>query len=188
MRKLKLQMQITLDGFSSGLNDEMDWMTLNWDDQLNDFVSNLTTPIDCIVMGRKLAEGFIPHWAANPEQESIEAAEKMNNTPKLVFTKTMEHSPWRNAVLAKGNLREEINNLKQKAGGDIIVYGGISFVAALLKENLIDDLYLFVNPVIIGHGRSIFNQITNKQELTLKQSIGFPCGISLLRYSLKNNF
>ena len=100
----------------------------------------------------------------------------------------MEHSPWRNAVLAKGNLREEINNLKQQAEGDIIVYGGISFVAALLKENLIDDLYLFVNPVIIGHGRSIFNQITNKQELTLKQSIGFPCGISLLRYSLKNNF
>ena len=72
MRKVKLQMQVSLDGYVAGPNGEMDWMVWNWDDQLKDHVARLTESVDCIVLGRHLAEGFIPHWAnavANPMLE-----------------------------------------------------------------------------------------------------------------------
>ena len=63
MRKLKLQMQQTVNGFVGGPNGEMDWMDMNWGDDINQYVTALTEPVDTIVMGRKLAEGFIPYWA-----------------------------------------------------------------------------------------------------------------------------
>ncbi len=69
MRKLKLQVQMTIDAYVAGLNGEMDWMTFNWDEQLNKYVTELTEHVDCIVLGRKLAQGFIPHWASQPEGE-----------------------------------------------------------------------------------------------------------------------
>lgn len=80
---------MTVDGYIAGPNGEMDWMAWNWDDALKNYVTAITAPVDCIILGRKLAEGFIPHWAANPEQEG---ADKMNNTAKVVFTKTLDKS------------------------------------------------------------------------------------------------
>ena len=119
MRKLKLQVQITVDGYIAGPNGEMDWMVWDWDDALKNYVTAITTPVDCIILGRKLAQDFIPHWAANPEQEG---ANKMNDTAKVVFTKTLDKSEWPNTVLAKGNLVDEIIQLKKQPGKDIIVY------------------------------------------------------------------
>ncbi|MGV0028282.1 dihydrofolate reductase family protein [Phormidesmis priestleyi] len=82
MRKLKLQVQLSIDGFISGSNGEMDWMTLSWDDDLKQYVSEITDPVDCIVLGRKLAEGFIPHWAARPEGADARSIDKFNDTEK----------------------------------------------------------------------------------------------------------
>src|ERR1017187_5763074 len=127
MRKVKLQMQVSVDGFVAGPNGEMDWMAWNWDDELKKHVTDLTEPVDCIIMGRKLAQGFIPYWAdvaAKPDDPQYLFGMKMHATPKVVFTKTLEKSEWANAVLAKGNLADEINNLKKQDGKDIIVYGG----------------------------------------------------------------
>ena len=90
MRKLKLQVQMSVDGFISGPNGEMDWMTFDWDDELKECVTEITTPIDCIVLGRKLAQGFIPHWAAvaaNPDDPEFAAGRKFTDTHKVVFTK-----------------------------------------------------------------------------------------------------
>src|SRR5690242_1540763 len=105
MRKLKVQVQMSVDGFIAGPNGEMDWLVFNWDDELKNYVKELTEPIDCIVLGRKLAQGFIPHWASHPEQEG---ADTFNNAAKVVFTKTLEESQWDNTVLAKGDLVDEI--------------------------------------------------------------------------------
>jgi dihydrofolate reductase len=106
MRKLKLQVQMTVDGYIAGINGEMDWATRNWDDKLKKYVGALTEPVDCIVLGRKLAQGFIPYWASHPEQEG---AEKFNGTPKVVFTKTLENRNgtipcWRRAIWLKKSL------------------------------------------------------------------------------------
>ena len=116
MRKLKLQVQMTMDGFIAGHDGEMDWTTINWDDELKNYVTGITEPVDCIVLGRKLAQGFIPHWASNPE----EGAEKINNSRKVVFTKTLNKSEWDNTVLAKGDLVDEVTKLKKQDGKDII--------------------------------------------------------------------
>lgn len=149
MRKLKLQVQRSLDGFIAGPNGEMDWMTFAWDDALKEYVKKLTEPVDCILLGRKLAEGFIPHWAgvaANPNDPEFAAGQKFTNTPKVVFTKTLEQSPWDNTELATGDLADEVTQLKKQDGNDIIVYGGADFVSSLIKEGLIDEYHLFVNP------------------------------------------
>lgn len=185
MRKLKLQVQMTVDGYIAGPNGEMDWMTFNWNDDLKKYVTEITTPIDCIVLGRKLAEGFIPHWAsvaANPEHPEFTAGKKFTNTPKVVFTKTLDKSAWDNTVLAKGDLVDEVTKLKSQGGQDIIAYGGATFVSALIKHGLIDEFHLFINPVAIGSGMAIFKELDGKQNLTLKKSLAFACGIVVLCY------
>jgi dihydrofolate reductase len=187
MRKIKLQMQISANGFVAGPNGEMDWMTWNWDDALKKYVTDLTASVDSIIMGRKLAQGFIPYWAdvaAKPEDPQFLFGKIMNDAPKIVFTKTLQKSEWENTILAKGNLAEEIAELKKQNGKDIIVYGGANFVSNLIEENLIDELHLFVNPAAIGNGLTIFN---NKKNLKLAAATAFDCGIVILKYEpLKN--
>jgi dihydrofolate reductase len=185
MRKLKLQVQMTVDGYIAGLNGEMDWMELNWDDAIKQYVKDITEPVDCIILGRKLAEGFIPHWAsvaANPDNPEFTAGKKFAGTHKVVFTKTLDKSEWDHTVLAKGDLVDEITKLKKQDGEDIIAYGGATFVAALIKQGLIDEFHFFINPTAIGNGMTIFKELDSKQNLTLKKSLAFPCGIVLLCY------
>ena len=181
MRKLKLQVQMTVDGYIAGPNGEMDWTLSNWDDELKKYVGSLTDGVDCIILGRKLAEGFIPYWASHPEQEG---ADVFNNTAKVVFTKTLEASKWADTVLAKGDLVEEITRLKQQPGSDIIAYGGATFVSGLVKHGLIDEYHLFINPTAIGSGLSIFKELNGKQNLTLVKSTSFDCGMVVLNYEL----
>ena len=182
MRKLKLQVQMSVDGYIAGPKSEMDWMIWNWDDELKKYVTEITEPVDCIVLGRKLAQGFIPHWASHPE---LEGADKYNNTAKVVFTKTLEKSEWDNTVLAKGDLAEEINKLKSQEGKDIIAYGGASFVSSLIKQGLIDEYHLFINPSAIGDGMTIFKEIDHKQDFKLIKATQFECGIVVLHYEPK---
>lgn len=191
MKKLKLQVQLSVDGFVGGPKGELDWMVWDWDDELKDFVTALTEAVDCIILGNKMAPGFIPYWegvAANPVDPQHEFGKKMTDTKKVVFTKTLQKSPWNNTKLATGDLVEEINTLKAKSGsGDIIVYGGATFVSALIKAGLIDELNLFINPVAIGKGLTIFKELVDKQKFSLANSKAFACGIVVLTYNLKKD-
>ncbi len=193
MRTLKLQVQVSIDGFIAGPNGEMDWMVWDWDDELKDFTTQLTESIDCIVLGKSFAQGFIPHWqkvaqdADNPEQEF---GQKIVDVQKLVFSKNPAAPPaeldqWNNAKWAGTSLADGINKLKKEEGNDIIAYGGSEFVSSLIKEALIDELHLFVNPVALGNGMPIFHQLTNKQTFQTKAMNHFECGIVVLTYGLK---
>ncbi len=190
MRKLKLQLQMTVDGYIAGRNGEMDFMVWDWDDELKQYVTDITEPIDCIILGRKLAEGFIPYWAgvaANPDDPQFSAGKKFTNTPKVVFTKTLDKSEWENTILAKGDLVDEITKLKNQDGKDIIAYGGATFVSAIIKQRLIDEFHLFVNPTAIGDGMAIFKELDSKQNLTLVKSASYDCGIVVLNYEPKRD-
>lgn len=190
MRKLKLQVQMSVDGYIAGPNGEMDWMELNWGDDVKQYVDAITEPVDCIVLGRKLAEGFIPHWAnvaADPENPDVSSGKKFTDTAKVVFTKTLDQSTWDNTVLAKGDLVDEITQLKAQEGRDIIAYGGATFVSALIKRGLIDEFHLLVNPTAIGQGMPIFEELDNRQALTLIDAVPFECGIVALHYELKRD-
>ena len=190
MRKLKLQVQMTVDGFIAGPNGEMDFGVWDWDDALKQYVTDLTEPVNCIVLGRKLAAGFIPHWAgvaADPAHPEHTAGMKFTDTPKVVFTKTLDQSAWANTVLATGDLVDEITALKAQPGQDIIAYGGATFVASLIRHGLIDEYHLFVNPAAIGRGLAIFSELDGKQELTLVDATPFDCGIVVLHYALRRS-
>ncbi|GJM34901.1 MAG: pyrimidine reductase [Saprospiraceae bacterium] len=189
MRKLKLQVQTSVDNFIAGPNGEMDWMTWNWDEELNKYVKELTEPVDCIILGRKLAEGFIPTWtsrAADPKTAE-DFGREMVDTAKIVFTKTMHNADWENTTLEHGDLAEKVNELKQQSGGDIIAYGGSEFVSSLIKEELIDEYHLFVNPTAIGKGLAIFGEIEGKLALELSHAKAFSCGIVVLCYKPKKS-
>jgi dihydrofolate reductase len=109
------------------------------------------------------------HWTSaleKPESPEYSLAKMMVDYPKIVFTKTLDLSPWPNTVLAKGDIVDEVNRDKNKEGKDLLVYGGAGFVSSLIKHNLIDEYYLFVNPVALGKGMTIFKEFARKFELT----------------------
>lgn len=188
MRKLHLQMQTSVDGFvSTGPNDEQQWVTLVWK-EIKPYVLDLSDLTDTILIGRKLAVDYIPHWQGVEKQPSNPfhgVAERICRARKVVFTKTLEKSEWENTDLATGELAQEVNALKAEEGKDIIVYGGSSFVSALLRERLVDELHLFVNPIALGKGVSIFSELEEWQAFKLKRSIAYDCGLVLLNYNLQ---
>ena len=185
MRKLKLQMQLTVDGFVAGSSHEMDWIKYPWTDDISDYVTAITDPVDTILLGKNLAQGFIPHWenvAKDPNNADYESGVKFSETPKIVFTKTLDASVWNNTVLAKGDLVTEVNALKNQTGGDMIAYGGGKFVSALIQHNLIDEYHLFINPTAIGAGISIFQALQQYLYLELAECKKFDCGVALMKY------
>ncbi|MFI0464324.1 dihydrofolate reductase family protein [Saccharopolyspora sp. 5N102] len=186
MRKFKLQVQTTIDGYMSGPNGEMDWMTLPWSEDLASYIEALNEPIGTIVLGRKLAEGFIPHWASQPADEAQEGIDRINNTPKVVISTTLTESPWENTVVAS-DLVETIRELKAQPGGDIIAYGGGSLVASLIAEGLLDELHLIVNPTAIGAGLPVFGATGSNQQFDLVAATPFECGIVALQYAPKKS-
>ena len=199
MRKLKLQAQISVDGFIAGTQNEMDWITWDLSRDILKFISDLNEPIDLILLGRNLAEGFIPHWkeeATDPTKkrdfiakmsEWYDFALKMYGTPKIVFTKTIKKADWEFTTIEGGDLVESVNKLKAANGGDIIVYGGGAFVSSLIKAGLIDEYNLLVNPVAIGNGMTIFKGLEHQQILKLKSVQQFECGIALLNYEVQRS-
>jgi dihydrofolate reductase len=188
MRKLKLQVEISVDGCIAGPNNEMDWLIS--DDEIMKYIDNIADSVDTILMGRKMVDEFVPYWTevANKPNDSWNAfAKKMIEIPKIVFTKTLTKSNWINTEIAKGDLNDEITKLKSQDGKDILVYGGASFDSSLIKEKLIDEFYLFVNPIVLGSGKAIFKDLKEIQKLTLIESKVFDCGLVLLHYEVKKN-
>lgn len=185
MRKLKLQMQTSIDGFvSTGTNDDQSWVTWAWK-EIRPQVLDLLDTADTILLGRKLAVDYIPHWEnvfSKPDDPMYEIAERIVPAKKVVFTKTLDKSVWKNTTIAKGSLSDEVNKLKNQNGNDLVVYGGSSFISALIKDGLVDEFNFFVNPVALGRGDSIFNQLKNIQHMKLISSITYSCGIVLLQY------
>ena len=176
---------MSIDGFVSGPNGELDWMTWNWDDKLKDFVTGLNEPVDTILLGKNMTDGFIEHWKKvkeNKDNPEHWAGVKFTDTPKVVFTKTLSESKWENTTLAKGELKDEVNRLKSQPGSSLMVYGGAGFVSSLIKEDLIDDYYLFINPTALGNGKRIFDDITSKMQLKLEDSVKYECGIVVNHY------
>jgi dihydrofolate reductase len=177
--------QMSIDGCIAGPNGEMDWMVGLSDDETMKYAYKITESVDTILLGRKMIDGFISFWSDvmnKPDDPWHAFAKKMIETPKVVFTKTLNKSRWINTDIATGNLIEEVNKIKSQPGGDIVVYGGASFDTSLIKEKLIDEFYLFINPVAIGNGMTIFKDLDKIQKYILIESNAFKCGKVLLRY------
>src|SRR6476469_1100682 len=188
MRKLRLQVEISVDGCIAGPNNEMDWLIC--DDECMKYIDDIAESVDTIIMGRKMVDEFISHWSgrSNKSDDPWNAfAKKMIEIPKIVFTKTLTKSNWINTEIANGDLKDEINKLKSQDGKDILVYGGASFDSSLIKEKLIDEFYLLVVPIVFGNGKTIFRDFKEIQKLTLIESKVINYGLVMLHYEVKKN-
>ena len=182
MRKLKLQMQITVDGFVAGPQGQLDWMTWEMDEKLIAFITHLTDTSDTILMGRKMTEGFVHYWEdvlTKPDSPEYEFARKMVDTPKVVFSKTVTEMTGRNVRVENGPVVDAVNALKNQEGKDLVVYGGATFVSSLIENGLIDELNLFVNPIAIAEGLRVF---ASRKPLKLIESTAYASGIVVHRY------
>jgi dihydrofolate reductase len=188
MRKLKLQMQMTINGYVAGPNGKSDWMTWNPDDEFIEFLTSLLDTSDTLLLGRKTAEGIIKFWEDTAKENPAHPfAKKIAAISKIVFTKTLDQSSWNNTTLAKGNLAEEIANLKKLNGKDIIVFGGAGFVSSLIKEGLIDEYHLIINPTAISNGMTIFNSLDRIQKFSPVESKLYSGGKTVLSFIPKND-
>jgi dihydrofolate reductase len=185
MRKLKLQVQMTIDGFVAGLNGELDWMWIpgERDESLFQKVIDLADSCDTILLGRKMTREFVDHWenVVDNQPDSLEQplAQLMVNLRKIAFSRTQAEIRGRNLEVENGDLVAAVQALKTQPGKDIMVYGGANFVSSLISENIVDEYYIFRNPVAIGNGLSIFKE---RKILKLESSITYKNGKILNKY------
>jgi len=179
MRKLIAAINMTLDGFcdhDAGIAD----------DELHQHYSELLSQAGAILYGRityQLMESYWPTVVVNPTgNESIdEFAVIMENIPKIVFSRTLKDVKWKNAKLAMKGIKEEVLELKQQAGKDILV-GSPSLIVALTELNLIDEYQLCVHPVVLGRGLPLFKNINNRIIFKLLKTKTFSSGSITLYY------
>jgi dihydrofolate reductase len=182
MRKLKLQMQVSIDGMVA---TERGPSHFNFDDEVRQYSIANAANVDCILLGSKTANGFIPHWksvAANPSDADFEIGQLITEIPKVIFSKTLQNSEWPNATVITGEIVDSVQQLKRQPGKDLLAYGGSGFVSSLIERNLIDEYHLLVNPVALGSGLTIFTRLRASLRFTLVNTRAFASGTVLLCY------
>jgi dihydrofolate reductase len=180
MRKLKLQINISLDGVVS-LQDTQ----FLWNDELREFSIENMKDIDTILLGGHTALGLVPYWAGiadTPADADYELGKRITETPKIVFSHSISKSPGPNTSIVEGPLHQKIEEYKGMSGKDMLMYGSAKLVSLLAKENLIDEYDLLVNPIAAGKGTGIFQDLSGTLYLELIESRQFACGVTLLRY------
>ena len=190
MRKLVLFMHVSLDGFVAGPNGEMDW--INADEEIFDYAGQRTNEADTALYGRvtyQMMESYWPTAAQLPTatKHDVEHSKWYNKVTKVVLSRTLKGANLTNTLIIDGNLAGEIVKLKQDSGKDILMFGSPTAAHSLMAEKLIDDYWLFVNPVLLGRGIPLFHGITDKVALKLVASNIFSSGVVCLHYEYKRD-
>ena len=133
---------------------------------------------EALLLGRVTYEGFAEAW---PSREG-EFAEKFNTMPKYVVSSTLEEPEWNNSTVLKGNIAEEVAKLKQAHDGDVVVHGSAQLVQTLVEHDLVDELRLMVFPVVLGSGKRLFGDASDKKRLRLVDSKTVGDGVAILTY------
>jgi dihydrofolate reductase len=128
--------------------------------------------------------GYWPFIAGDlsMSREDIAFADMMNSYPKLVFSKTISSTHWKNSRIMKGSMKSEIIKLKQRQGKDMIIYGSGKLVSSMMRENLVDEYRLWIHPVILGNGKPFYADIKDSLNLQLIEERIFSSGVVGLRY------
>lgn len=187
MRKIIVTMWMTLDGFIAGPNQEMDWIGQFYGEAMGHYETELIKAADTLLLGRTTYQSFAGSWPHVPDSPSASEGEKeyarlLNAMRKIVFSKTLESADWNNSQLFKEIIPEEITQLKQAPGKDIVIYGSASIVQQLTNLGLIDEYQILVYPVLLGSGKPLFHNIKNRVTLKLIETQTHPSGVVLLTY------
>ena len=184
MRKLSLQQIVSLDGYI--LEQDTDfwrwWEAQPDDDEADAHALAILRRAGTHVMGRVTYEAMAAHWPNSPAP----VAPVMNDIPKVVFSKTLQSADWPETRIARGDTREEIARLKAEPGGVIVAHGGVRFVQSIARLGVVDEYRLYVFPVAVGSGSSLFAAVEDVQPLRLASQTGFPSGVVELVYEEQN--
>ncbi len=144
----------------------------------NQFKLDETLEAEALLLGRVTYEGFAAAWPSRDD----EFADKFNTMPKYVVSSTLEDPEWNNSTVLKGDVVEEVTKLRQELDGDIYVHGSRQLAQALLEHDLVDELRLMVFPVVLGTGKRIFGETSDKKPLRLVDSKTVGDGVTILVY------
>ena len=190
MRKIISFMHISLDGFVAGPNGEMDWIKV--DEEIFDHVGKRISESDTALYGRvtyQMMENYWPTAGDKPtaSKHDIEHSKWYSKVHKVVLSKTMKDAGLKNTTIISDNLYESINDIKKSGDGgskEILLFGSPTATHSLIKLNLIDGYWLFVNPIILGQGIPLFTDIKDKIKLKLLTTRQFTCGVTELNYTV----
>ncbi len=133
---------------------------------------------EALLLGRMTYEGFADAW---PKRDG-EFADKFNNMPKYVVSSTLDNPEWTNTTVLKGDVADEVAKLKREQDGDIVVHGSVQLAQTLLEHDLVDELRLMVFPVVLGSGKRLFGETSDKKPLKLVDSKVVGDGVAILVY------
>jgi len=185
MGRLVVTVYISVDGVVEAPSGTEKFERVGWADDFsrgpagNQFKVDETMASDAQLLGRVTYEGFAEVW---PTFEG-EFADKFNSMPKYVVSSTLRDPQWANSTLLSGEVVDEITNLKQVQDGDIVVHGSAQLVQTLIENDLVDELRLMVFPVVLGSGKRLFGETSDKKRLQLSSSTVVGDGVAIQVYT-----
>ena len=181
MRTLASFIITSLDGFYEGPNGEFDWPIV--DEEFNTFAIRQLDEAETLGFGRATYEHMAAYWPTEQAQANDPAiTSRMNTKPKVVFSTTLEDATWSATTIARGEAAEQVPTIKATAGGELLVIGSAHLTAGLAEAGAIDELRIMVSPIVIGRGRSLFENLKGRVSLTLLRVRQFDSGNVLLTY------
>jgi dihydrofolate reductase len=177
---------VSLDGVMEAPGGGEDFKHAGWTfeiergDEGDKFKLDETLSSEALLLGRKTYEGFAAAWPSRTDEVGF--ADKFNSMPKYVVSSTLENPEWNNTTVLKGDPVEEVSKLRQRPGGDIVVHGSAQLVQTLLEHDLVDELRLMIYPVVLGTGKRLFGETSDKKRLRLTDSKTVGDGITICIY------
>ena len=176
MRKIVAWLFMSLDGV---VESPEKWVMFN--DELGDAVDAEAAAADTLLLGARTYELFAAFWPQRTVEDDPHA-DWMNNTPKLVASSTRKSLEWNNSTLIRGNVANELARAKQESGKNLLINGSPTLVRSLLRADLLDELRLFVHPVVVNRGARLFENMGEGVSLTLSDSQAYSTGVVSLTY------
>jgi len=176
---------VSLDGYLAGPGGDLSWHAIN--DEFLKYAVEMLEPVDTILFGRVTYELMVSYWPTSHAKSTDPlVADKMNNSQKVVFSKTLEKVEWENTTLIRGDIEKNILELKEQPGKDIVILGSGTIVSALTELDLIDEHRIIINPVILGSGIAQFTGNLSRKDLHLNDVKRLSTGVVILNYQPKN--
>jgi dihydrofolate reductase len=177
---------VSLDGVMEAPGGGEDFKHGGWTfeiergDEGDKFKLDETLSSEALLLGRKTYEGFAAAWPSMTDEVGF--ADKFNSMPKYVVSSTLEDPEWNNSTVLKGDAAEEVTKLRKRLDGDIVVHGSAQLVQALVEHDLVDEFRLMVFPVVLGSGKRLFAETSDKKPLRLVDSKVVGDGVAILTY------
>lgn len=192
MHKLILQMQVSVDGYVSAAAPGTNWQVWNWSDDWTwdaalrrEFNATLARAGGVLLSRPMIEEGYLDHWTGvasrHPDDDDFAFARRIVAVPKIVVTNKLDRPHWPATRIAHGDLIDAVNAAKASSEGDLVTFGGTGFARALLRNGLVDELQLYVNPAAIGAGSKLFDDAGLMRFTPLEATV-YECGIVVVKY------